>query len=78
MAVHLTFDTESTEFVLDAFGKQVDAEGYIVEKSNTDQRVLTTDGEEIELTKFAGIRKGSEIFIKSDICSLVQASEFIR
>ena len=77
MSAHLTFDAESREFVLDAFGKTVDGGGYIVEKADPSQKVLTTDGEEIELSSFAGIRKGSEVFIKSDIASLVQASEFI-
>jgi len=74
----LTFHVSAKKFVLDVFEKTVDQEKYIVEKDNSEQRVLTAKGEEIRLGDFAGIRHGSGIFVKSDITSLVAASDFIR
>ena len=78
MNAALTFNRSAKRFVLDALGKTVDSENYIVEKDNPEQRVLTADGQEIRLADFAGVRHGSGIFIKSDIASLVVASEFIK
>lgn len=70
----ITFDESARAFILDAFGKTA-KDGFIVEKSNTSQKVLTPRGEEIPLKEFAGVRKGSVIFVKSDIVSLVETAE---
>lgn len=67
----ITFDNGLKEFILDIFSKQVDREGFIVEKDNIKQRVLAPDGQEVRLEQFAGIKRGSEIFIKSDLISLM-------
>ena len=74
----LTFSRPAARFVLDAFGKTVDKEKYLVEKSNPRQRVLTPQGAEVRLGQFAGIRKGSEIIITSDIAALISAADAIR
>lgn len=71
----ILFDISAREEILDAFDKKIDEKGYIVEKSKPEQKVLTTDGDEIEAKKFAGIRKGSEIFIRSDLNSLIELSD---
>ncbi len=71
----ITFDKSASQFILDTFNKSVDQEGYIVEKDNPRQRVLTSDNEEIKLDEFAGIKKGSEVFIKSDLVSLIKLSD---
>lgn len=42
-----------------------------MEKGDTTKKVITPDGEDMVLRDFAGIRKGSEIFIKSDLPSLI-------
>lgn len=68
----ITFNKSAREFILDTFSKMVGKEGYVVEKSNPTQRVLTQDGEEIHIEEFGGIRGGSEIYIKSDLMSLIQ------
>jgi hypothetical protein len=73
----LKFHFFAKKFVLDALGKTVDDEKFLVEKDNPEQRVLTVDGQEIRLGEFAGVRHGSGVFIKSDISSLVAASDFI-
>lgn len=67
----ITFEKSARRHVLDFLGKTTDQDGYIVEKDNPHQRVLTQEGEEIHESKFGGVRKGSEIFFKSDIVSLI-------
>jgi hypothetical protein len=73
----VTFDPSAADFVLDLFDKVVANDGYIVEKSRPDQRVLTPSGEEISHEEFAGVRRGSDLFIKSDIASLIEASDHL-
>lgn len=68
----ILFDKSAKKFILNAFDKAIDKEGFVVEKSDPSQRVLTRDAQEVEINRFAGIRKGSEIFIRSDLCSLMQ------
>jgi len=72
--IKLTFDNSSRDFVLDAFEKVIDDNGYVVERK-TREKVITPDGEEILGEEFAGIRKGSEIYIKSDLPSIIQLSD---
>ena len=70
-------DNNASKFVLDSLNKEIDSEGYIIEK-DTKQRVITPTGEELKFSDFAGVRPGSEIFIKSNIVSLVElASDLI-
>ena len=76
--IDLTFDESARDFVLEAFDKKVDKTGYIVEKSNPAQRVPTPDGQDISIEKFAGIRKGSEIYIRSDIVSLIELCDDLK
>ncbi len=73
----ITFDKPARDFILDAFDKIVDKEGYMVERKNPKQRVLTPDGEEIEIEQFAGIRKGSEVYIKSDLISIIHLCDVL-
>lgn len=68
----ITFDTSARTFILDTFEKTIDREGFLVEKDNPTQRVLALDGQEIQEDKFGGIRRGSEIYIKSDLSSLIE------
>jgi len=70
--IKIIFEKDASDFILDSFEKSIDEEGYIVEKNDIGQRVLTNNAEEIKIEEFAGIRKGSEIFIKSDLSSLIQ------
>lgn len=74
----ITFDSESKRDILSFFGKSLDEEGYIVETDNPSQRVITPDHEEITLNEFAGIRKGSEIYIKSDLPSLIMLIDSLQ
>lgn len=74
----ITFDKLAKKEILSLFNKSVDDEGYIVEKEDETQRVLTPQGEEIKLEDFAGIRKGSEIFVKSDFPSLINLADALK
>jgi hypothetical protein len=71
----LTFDQDSKREVLELFDKSVDGEGFIVEISNPQQRVLTPKGEEILLDEWAGVIKGSEAFVKKDTFSLIELAK---
>lgn len=71
----ITFDEASKQSLLRIMNKVVDSQGFIVEKENPSERVLTKDGEEIKLEEFAGVRKGSEVFIKNDINSILELAE---
>lgn len=70
----ITFDEELAPDILSAFGKSIDKDGYIVE-SSTGEKVPSKDGSEVKLAEFGGIIKGSEIFLKSDIASLINFVE---
>ncbi|MFP4656583.1 MAG: hypothetical protein ACLFNK_03305 [Candidatus Woesearchaeota archaeon] len=71
--VKLTFDSSARKDILSFFNKEVDTEGKIVE-SDTKEEVVSPDGEVYE-NEFAGIKKGSEIFLKNDIISLMRLAE---
>lgn len=69
---YVSFDGSSKEFILKSLGKGVDQEGFIVEAS-TNKHVLTQDGEPLHISDWGGIRKGSEIFFKKDLPSVLDA-----
>ena len=68
----ITFESSLKEEMLSCFDKTIDNEGYIVEKDTPTMRVITPDGNPLTLEEFAGIRKGSEIYIRSDLPSLIE------
>ena len=73
----ITFDKSAKKSVLDLLGKTVDDENYIVEKTNKKQRVMTPEGENVTINEFAGIRRGSQVFIKSHIPSLIALTDHV-
>ena len=75
MSLRITFDESTRAFILNAFGKTISDEGFVVEKASPDKKVVTPRGEEIKASEFAGVRKGSAVFLKSNIVSLVEAAE---
>lgn len=74
--MQITFDESARAFILDAFNKTV-RDGFVVEKSKPTEKVITPRGDEIPVQEFAGVRKGSAVFVKNDIVSLVEAAEAI-
>lgn len=71
----VTFENSAKKYILEAFDKTTDTEGYIVEENDLSQRVLAPNGEEIKEEEFAGIKKGSEVYIKSDLISLIKLAD---
>lgn len=67
----LIFDENSKGFVLSAFNKGVDVEGFIIDKA-TNSRIITPEGKEIQAKELAVISKGSEKFIAGDLTSLMK------
>lgn len=72
--IRITFDRRFRSRVLSAFGKQIDTDGYVVD-SKTGDHVLSREGEQISGNDFSGVIKGSWIYLKSDILSLIQYAE---
>ena len=66
----IVFDTSLKSDILTCFDKEI-KNGVIVEKE-TKESVLTEKGEAINKKEFAGIKKGSQIFFKNDIASLIE------
>lgn len=69
--LRVTFDKRLKREILSAFGKQVASDGYLTD-SKSGKHVLASDGEHILFDDFGGIIKGSWIYLKSDILSLIQ------
>lgn len=67
-----TFDDSAKLEILSCFGKTIDSGNFVVETDDPTQRVMAYDGDEITLKNFAGIKKGSEIYLKSDLPSLIE------
>jgi len=70
----IIFDSSAKKFILEVFGKTIDNENFIID-SNTRERVLSINGEELTLDDFAGIGKGSLLFIKKDLPSIVELTD---
>jgi len=70
MAPSLTFDESAAEFVLEAFDREVDGEGYVI-NPKTGERETTPDGEEIHRDEFTGVEDGSTLFLDDDFMTLV-------
>jgi hypothetical protein len=71
----IIFDESGLDFILEAFGKSSDDEGFIVEKDNPTIRIQTPEGREITKHQLAVITKGSQKFIAGDLTSLMKLSK---
>lgn len=74
MVQKIIFDKSAVKILLSYFNKGIDKDEYIIEE-NTKKRVLSFDGTEVPLGNFGGIMIGSEVFIKSDIDSVIKFLE---
>ncbi|MCK4730279.1 MAG: hypothetical protein KAT28_03085 [Candidatus Aenigmarchaeota archaeon] len=72
---NITFDKSVKKDILALLGKDINEDNLIVEKTDLEQKVLTFEGEEISLEEFGGIQKGSEVFIKNNLVSLIKLSK---
>lgn len=76
--MQITFDKSVKSFILDSFNKTTNEEGYLVEKDNFKQKVLTQDGQEITGEEFGGIIPGSTIFVKNDLPTVMELSDSLK
>jgi hypothetical protein len=74
MKARLLFTGNALPFILKAFGKSINEEGIIIDAA-TGEPILTPEGEVLTKDKFGGIKKGSEIFIKKDLLSVIKLAE---
>jgi hypothetical protein len=74
MIPKILFTQRALPFILAAFGKSINADGIIIETSTGDP-VLTPDGEVIDANELGGLKKGSEIFLKDDLYSIMKLAE---
>ncbi len=72
-SVIITFEESAKELILSFLDKSVDSEGFIVEKNDVTKRISASDGNEIKLEEFSGIKDG--VFFRSDISSLFDLSD---
>ena len=75
--IKLTFSEDVMLDLLDLLGKTIDNEGYLAEKDDQTQRVLTKEGEEIHIDEWGGIIKG-RLFIKKDLTTLMEIARITR
>lgn len=74
--ITITFDKSVKKDILRFLNKSVNNEGLIVENQNPDQKVLAfDDGNEVNIDDFGGVKKGSEVFIKNNLISLMRLSK---
>jgi hypothetical protein len=73
-APKLLFNSDSLPIILEAFEKEINADGIIIEKSSGEP-VLTPEGDEIHFSKFGGLKKGSEIFLTDDLLAIMKLAE---
>jgi hypothetical protein len=74
----VVFDDSAKSFVLEAFGKKVNESGYIVEHASPNREIIAQDGTHVRVNRFAGVRKGSEVYIKSDLISLIELCDALK
>jgi hypothetical protein len=68
---NLYFTKNAKKEILNIFNKSIDSDDYIIDNQNK-EKVLSIDGKEITISEFAGIKKGSEIFISNNTCSIIK------
>jgi|GEM_PF-3549169 len=71
MTPTLTFDESAADHILEAFGKEIDDDEFIVD-SEKKSRETTEHNNEIQKENFAGLEEGSIIFLDDDFNTLVE------
>ena len=69
----MLFTPKALPIILEAFGKSINDDGLIIDGNG--EPALTPEGEEIESSQFCGLKKGSLIFIKDDLYSIMNLAE---
>jgi hypothetical protein len=72
----ITFEESAKKEILFIFDKVVDNDGFIVEKNDRTKRILASDGNEIKMDEFAGIKDG--VFFKTDLPSILSLVDTMK
>ena len=70
----MLFNEQALPFILEIFGKTVNEDGFIADM-NTGEPIQTPEGDFLTKGKFGGIKKGSEIFLKDDLLTVMKLVE---
>jgi hypothetical protein len=70
----LLFNEAALPFILEVFDKTINEDGLIIDMNNGEP-LQTTEGEFLTKYKFGGIKKGSEIFLKDDLLTVIKLAE---
>lgn len=70
----ILFNKQAIPYVLDIFGAAINGDGLIINADSGDL-ILDPDKEPISSKEFGGIKKGSEIFFKNDIATILNLAE---
>lgn len=73
----VVFDSDLKDYVLSVFGKKTDKDGYVVDKALPSQREYD-EGVPVAVKDFAGVRKGSILFFRTDISSLLKVADTLK
>ena len=65
----ITFDESTAETVLESFDRRIDDDGRVLRPDGEPE--TTDDGVELTIEKFAGVERGSLIFLDDDFNTLV-------
>lgn len=66
----ILFTEEALPFILRAFNKSIGENGTIID-NETGEIVFSPEGEELTLSELGAIKKGSQLFLKDDILSIM-------
>lgn len=70
--LQMVFDSSVKREILELFDKGVNEYGMIIEKDRPDEVVRSIDGIELSLREFGGVINGSELFVNSNIASMMK------
>lgn len=73
-APRILFTESAIPLILEAFGKEVDENGFVVD-SETKEPIHTNEDVMLEASRFGGLKKGSEIFMKDDLNSIMNLAD---
>ena len=71
----VSFNQSMKKSIIASLGYDINTEGYLVERDNPTQKVLTLDGIEVTEKNFAGVKHGSVLVFNSDLPSLIKLSD---
>ncbi|MEN8253443.1 MAG: hypothetical protein ABFQ62_03665 [Patescibacteria group bacterium] len=69
LTISFSNDIKTKKFIAGLFGNKTDKENYVI--GSKGDRVIDSDGQEILINDLGLIKKGSEIYVRDNIISMV-------